>query len=212
MQNFTEISENTNLRASLPQILNNDQTALTNSSGSAWPTAPVPTDGRSCYRTDQKKLYMWANGGWKLIMDFAKTPIFRQDADGLYAPKGHNHDSVYARKGIDETFTKSLTVNANLTVKGIIYNTSDAGMKKDILRIKDGLEKVGKLKGYTYALKETGAPSAGVMAHEVREACPELIAQVDEGAAVNYNGVTALLIEAVNELAQKVEILEKRII
>ncbi|KLV10183.1 hypothetical protein C9I92_21850 [Photobacterium ganghwense] len=209
MQNYTEITENTNLRASLPQILNNDKTALSNSSGIAWPTTPPPSDGRTCYRSDQKKLYMYADGGWKMIIDFAKTPLSVQDADAKYAAKSHNHDSAYARKAVDETFAKSVTITTNLTVGGIIYNTSDMKAKTDIRKITGALGKVKQLGGYTYKLKASGQASVGVLAQEVEAVDKHLVFKEEDKLAVNYNGLVAVLIEAVNELAQKVEKLEK---
>lgn len=72
MQNYTEIAANLSLQASLPLLLGNDKTALSNSSGSTFPTSNLQV-GMFCYRTDQKKLYELTDltPTWTLIIDIS---------------------------------------------------------------------------------------------------------------------------------------------
>ncbi len=51
MQNYTEIPSSTTLSDSLSQILNNDKTALSLSSGTSFPTVNLQ-QGMPCFRTD----------------------------------------------------------------------------------------------------------------------------------------------------------------
>lgn len=73
MQNFTDIPSTRTLSDSLAEILNNDKTALSLSSGTAFPTTNLQL-GMPCYRSDQQKLYILTqispSAVWKLWMDF----------------------------------------------------------------------------------------------------------------------------------------------
>lgn len=85
MQNYTEISQNEELLASLAMILNNDKTALSCSSGTAFPTANVQV-GQLCFRTDQNKLYQTKDGTtWLEVADLSKS--FSQHKDDLVGRK-----------------------------------------------------------------------------------------------------------------------------
>ena len=72
MQNYTEISENQTLRDSRSLLLNNDKTAMSNSSGESFPTQSLQI-GMFCYRTDEKKLYQLMDNmpTWKLVVDMS---------------------------------------------------------------------------------------------------------------------------------------------
>lgn len=70
MQTFSIITSDTTLSASLAKLLNNDRTALSCSSGTAFPTANLEV-GMFCLRTDQFKLYQLKDTTptWVLIAD-----------------------------------------------------------------------------------------------------------------------------------------------
>lgn len=70
MQSYTDIQSSQSLQSSLSLLLNNDKTALSCSSGTAFPTSNLQA-GMLCYRTDQKKLYLLQDvtPTWKLLLD-----------------------------------------------------------------------------------------------------------------------------------------------
>lgn len=73
MQNFTDIPSSRSLSDSLIEILNNDRTAISCSSGTTFPTTNQQI-GMLCYRSDQLKLYQLIGtnpDNWRLIMDLA---------------------------------------------------------------------------------------------------------------------------------------------
>jgi hypothetical protein len=73
MQNFTTIPSSETLTNSLSPLLNNDRTALSNSSGSAFPTTELQV-GMKCWRSDQQKLYLLTNASpatWVLLVDLS---------------------------------------------------------------------------------------------------------------------------------------------
>lgn len=83
MQNYKEISLDEGLSDSLAMILDNDKTALSCSSGTAFPTANVQI-GQLCFRTDENKLYQTKDGTtWVEVSDLSKS--FSQHKDDLKA-------------------------------------------------------------------------------------------------------------------------------
>lgn len=97
------------------------------------------------------------------------------------------------------------------------YASSDRRLKENIFEINNVLDKVQKMGGYTFDWKEgMGAYTPhtghdiGVVAQEVQEQFPELVEERDNGyLAVNYVKLTAILLQAVKELSNKVAALEK---
>lgn len=79
MQNYTEISLDEGLSDSLAMILDNDKTALSCSSGTAFPTANVQI-GQLCFRTDENKLYQTKDGkAWVEVGDLSKSFTAHKD-------------------------------------------------------------------------------------------------------------------------------------
>lgn len=73
MQNFTTIPSSETLTNSLSPLLNNDKTALSNSSGTVFPTTELQV-GMKCWRTDQQKLYVLTSASpatWVLLADLS---------------------------------------------------------------------------------------------------------------------------------------------
>jgi hypothetical protein len=125
MQNYTEIPSSTTLSDSLSQILNNDKTALSLSSGTSFPTVNLQL-GMPCFRTDEQKLYILtvvSPASWKMVIDLSATVGKVANADLLdgidstgFALSGHNHDTTYAALGH----------NHNATYLGITAKAADA--------------------------------------------------------------------------------------
>jgi hypothetical protein len=96
---------------------------------------------------------------------------------------------------------------------------SDARLKKNVVTVTDALSKVKSIRGVTYnwndIAKKYGKNLArneiGVVAQEVNRVAPEAISMGEDGyLGVAYDRLVALLIEAVKELSDKVEALEKK--
>lgn len=102
-----------------------------------------------------------------------------------------------------------LTFNVNTgTLSSTIFNsTSDINKKTNIQIIDNSLEVLDALSGYRFNWKDNGLPSLGVIAQEVETVLPELIG---EDNSVNYNGIIAVLIQAVKELKAEIEVLKNR--
>ena len=93
--------------------------------------------------------------------------------------------------------------------------SSDENLKKDITIVSDAVTKVEALKGVTFKWKKNDADSAGVIAQDVEKVLPEVVKTVNdmdgnEYKAVNYAGLTSILIEAVKDLSARIKVLEAK--
>lgn len=95
-----------------------------------------------------------------------------------------------------------------IQAQGNITAYSDIRLKTDIEIIRSALDKVELLGGYTYKRTDIeDSRQAGVLAQQVQAVLPEAVREDPESGmlAVSYNGVVALLVEAINELRQEVK-------
>jgi hypothetical protein len=121
------------------------------------------------------------------------------------------------------TSIKNLSVDGTITCTGdITALTSDIRLKTNIEPIGDALNKVLTLNGFTYNFneiaEELGLDSAirhsGVSAQEVQAVLPEVISAAGiskDYIAVKYDKIVPLLIEAIKELSEKVDVLQQKL-
>jgi len=105
------------------------------------------------------------------------------------------------------------------------YYSSDMRLKTNIKPIVDALSKVSRLNGVTFDwtqdfIDRSGGEDGyfvrrndvGVIAQEVEEVLPEVVANRNDGyKAVKYDRIVALLIEAIKDLSEKVDILSSKV-
>jgi hypothetical protein len=116
------------------------------------------------------------------------------------------------------TVSGTLTVNGNIQGSGTNSYNSDERLKKEIQPLSgSALNKIESLGGYSYFWKKEEFPEKnfsadqqiGLLAQELEAQFPALVKTGSDGfKSVNYNGFTAVLLEAVKELNAKVEKLE----
>lgn len=100
----------------------------------------------------------------------------------------------------------SLVVTNDLTVQGMLYETSDATLKKNIETFSNPLDTISQLRGVEFDWKKTDKHSAGVIAQELETILPYLVATDTNGVkSVNYTAIIGVLIEAIKELGDKVD-------
>lgn len=103
---------------------------------------------------------------------------------------------------------KNITNVLDITLSGVIRDTSDRRRKTHIERLDEGgslLEKIRQIKTYRFHMKDNpeGPLEFGVMAQELEKVFPNLVFTADDAMgtkSVNYMGLIAPLIEAVKEL------------
>ena len=109
----------------------------------------------------------------------------------------------------------SLTATGNITA----FASSDKNLKENIKIIPGSLDKVRKLRGVYFDWKEGKeevhsfkGKDIGVVAQDVKSILPEIVGKMEGGyLGVKYDKLTAVLIEAVKELSNKVEELENKL-
>lgn len=100
-------------------------------------------------------------------------------------------------------------------------SSSDARLKANVTPLNHTLDKLARIRGVSFTWNETGRQfgalngrrEIGVLAQEVEAVFPELVTDLPEGyKAVDYDKMTAVLIEAVKELKAENESLKQRIL
>jgi len=110
-----------------------------------------------------------------------------------------------------------ISVSGSVTATGdvIAFSSSDKRLKKNIVKIDSALNKVSQIGGYHFEWKDVDeAPhqgeDIGVIAQEIEKVLPEIVSERETGyKAVNYQKLTALLIEAVKELKEEIDELKR---
>lgn len=95
---------------------------------------------------------------------------------------------------------------------GGTYSTSDRRAKDNIRSLEYGLKDIIKLMPKKFDMKKDGSTSIGLIAQEVNEIIPEVVAQIsDEYLGINYSLLVSVLINAVKELKEEIEELKLNI-
>lgn len=116
--------------------------------------------------------------------------------------------------GINSNFTISWSLdmkyndinNANIVNAVLFVQTSDKELKENLQVIKNPLDKIYALNGYTFDWKKDGSHDVGLIAQEVEKVLPQLVHVDTNGHKwVQYSNMVALLIEWLKELGNKVD-------
>ncbi len=99
--------------------------------------------------------------------------------------------------------------NGNATLQGILTQSSDARLKKNITPLQNSLQKITRLNGYNYSWKDESADQnlqTGVLAQEVQKLFPELVKEDEKGMlSVNYSGLIPVVVESIKEQQNFIE-------
>jgi len=108
-----------------------------------------------------------------------------------------------------DSFTGSISVSGSITATGDITAYSDARLKTDIETITGALDRVRKLRGVTFSRRDTGNRGVGLIAQELAAIVPAAVMTHEDGLlSVAFGNLVGVLIEAVKDLADKVDRLE----
>jgi len=109
--------------------------------------------------------------------------------------------------------TGSAVFTGDLTSNG---SFSDERLKENIKPLEKGLETIEQIKTYTFNYKERPQDThPGVIAQEIEELVPEVVYDIEMEAgtykAVRYQQLVPLLINAIKDLSEKVNVLENKL-
>jgi len=119
---------------------------------------------------------------------------------------------VGGKVGINNTNPScALDVGGDIFASGNVTSFSDIRLKRDIVTITDAIEKVKALRGVYYTQIASNKKSLGLIAQEVQEILPEAVDDMrgDGYLGVAYGNIIGLLVEAIKELSDRVNELEK---
>lgn len=150
-------------------------------------------------------------------MEISVAPDGNGDQQAFIIMRSENgNDKNYNADGI--WGTGPLTIGMDVVVNGTVTESSDKRFKINIQALGNNtLKKVEILEGVSYNWRCNEFPEKnfssdkqiGLIAQQLEKQFPELVKTDKEGyKSVNYNGFTAVLLEAVKELNNKVEKLE----
>ena len=106
--------------------------------------------------------------------------------------------------------TTNITAGGSITAAGNVTAYSDRSLKRDIQTIEHAVDLVKSLRGVTFEMINTGQQGIGVIAQEVQDVVPQVVQDNNGILSVAYGNLVGVLIEAVKELAARVETLEKK--
>ncbi|MFY9288869.1 MAG: tail fiber domain-containing protein [Alphaproteobacteria bacterium] len=120
---------------------------------------------------------------------------------------GANSGLVGCTPGIqdvgDALFSGRVNVNS-LYATTFIYQSSDIRLKMNVGKLRNQLDKIMQLNPVSFKFKSSGQDGLGVVAQDTEKVYPELVNDRGDGMkAVNYEGLIAPLISAVQELKKE---------
>ena len=129
-------------------------------------------------------------------------------------------DMVFVTTGATVAGTEkyfAMRQNGNFTTQGNIScvsltQTSDADKKDDIATINGARDKIRLLRGVTYILKDTGMPSAGVIAQELMQVLPEAIGSVFDDYDQYESVEEPYEVEKFDENGDAITVIETRVV
>jgi hypothetical protein len=152
---------------------------------------------------DAKQILFGKNGA---VHSYIKTTLTN---NGLVI--GCSTSDVLNVNSVGIIVTGSITATGDVTA----FQSSDERLKTNLVKIDSALNKVSQISGYHFEWKDIkDAPhqgkDVGVIAQEIEKVLPEVVHERDTGyKAVNYQKLTALLIEAVKELKEEIDELKR---
>lgn len=147
----------------------------------------------------------YGDDGWGSYIEFTDGTI-----DSYIAPVKDVKPEIVSK--LDNV--GNLSIGGELFTKGV-KASSDINLKNSIRPIESPLESLEQISGVKFTWNDTSKQDLGVIAQEVQKVYPELVEYTgflkDSHATVSYNGLVAVLIEAVKELSHRVDNLEKKL-
>lgn len=173
--------------------------SISNITGDATITGLITTSGD--IRLDNTKTIKSKNSGgtYNDILFLSNSNVTYLQGNGIYFRTLAGSNLGY------------FDASGNLTTIGDVAAFSDEKLKKNVKTIDNALNKVKQLRGVEYDRKDIDKRGLGFIAQEVEKVLPELVSQHDDFKTVSYANVVSVLVEAIKELSNEIEILKSKI-
>ena len=102
--------------------------------------------------------------------------------------------------------------NGDATLAGNLSINSDARLKSNIISLGSTLPKLLQIDGKSYTMKkdESEKQKIGLLAQDIEKVFPELVSESHGIKSVNYQGLVPVLINALKEQQNEIEILKQQ--
>lgn len=126
-----------------------------------------------------------------------------------------NRDHGY-RNGSWGTTLMVMDRSGNVTFSGNVTAYSDRRLKTEIKRIENAGDIVRRLEGVSFKYREDGRDGIGLIAQDVELVLPQIVGEAtsSDGSThknVAYGNVVAVLIEAIKELQDEIEVMKSKL-
>ena len=187
------------------------------------------TVGANSLNNSSSQLTVFGNnktlGSKNFSVSFSLDDFGCAKIEGLTQFNGRAWSSFYAKQG---TLNYAAYYDGNVMVYGNSYASSDLNLKENIRPIDHPLESVLQLNGIVFDFKKDSIEypeefmgfmescrtnNLGFIAQEVQYVMPELVIEdIASGTlALNYNGFSAVLVEAIKEQQNTIQSLKKEV-
>jgi tetrahydromethanopterin S-methyltransferase subunit G len=114
--------------------------------------------------------------------------------------------------GAETSAMYSLNVLGSIYASGDIVGLSDIRAKKDVETIDDALDKVKKMRGVYYTMRETDKRCIGLIAQETQQILPEVVTSDTSGnnIGIAYGNIVGLLVEAIKDSDKEMKLLREK--
>lgn len=157
------------------------------------------------------------------VTNIGYTPYNSTNPSG-YITASSNENTRISSLGVG-TPASGTTGEIRATSEVTAYYSSDKNLKENITTITDALDKLKQIKGVMFDWKDeviekrggtdeyfVRKHDTGIIAQDVEKVLPEVVAERPDGTkAVRYEKMAGLIIQAINELSDKVDELGKKI-
>lgn len=103
-------------------------------------------------------------------------------------------------------------INGDLHINGSLFENSDEKLKTNVITISNAIQKLENINGVSFTWRQNGANDYGVIAQQLEKYLPQMVNQntITGTKQVSYIKLIPFLIQAVKELNDKIQQLEKK--
>jgi hypothetical protein len=142
------------------------------------------------------------------VMVGGSTAQTKLDVDGTFHASGRSFFS--ANVGIGKSNPNyELDVVGSIWITGDYNLESDERVKENIQPLMNSLDIINAINGVSYIKKRNRKEEIGLIAQNVQEHLPVMVQENNGLLGINYQGMIAVLVEAVKELSAEVDELKK---
>ena len=161
------------------------------------PVLTIDTYGRASYASNVS-ITAGATLSDDTTTDATRYPVYADSITGSYLT-AYTSSSKYTYN--PSTGTLSST---------IMTATSDKNVKDNIKVLSDALNTLKQIEGVSFNWKDNGLKSYGVIAQDIENVLPDVVQTDPNGLkSVNYQALTAFLIESIKELKTEIDTLKE---